>query len=344
VSEAAPAVSVVIPAFNAREGIGHALASLYRQKLEEPLEIIVVASGSDGCAEYLEGSHPSVRVVQSRGRLLPGPARNAGVRAARGEIVAFASADTRAAPLWAGERLRVHRAGFDLVGGSILNGTPWSWIGTAGYLLEYSALLPVEALLRRQGIAHALSFSRSVFELVGEYPEDVLTGEDTIFNQRCLDSGLRLGFAPAAGLRHDNPTRLAEFLTHAANHGRGLAQCIERHDLSAAIRPSDASTLGRRIKSAATYTALGLFAKYRRIARYAPRWLPTLVLCTPLIVSASAVTAWSSLVELGVDRGAEGEDADPGERPGPRAISLNRLLRRSSAASEKRDEITRNRR
>jgi glycosyltransferase involved in cell wall biosynthesis len=289
---------VVIPAFNAKEKIGYVLASLYGQRLQETFEIVVVASGTDGCAEYLRERHPSVRVVQSPRRLLPGPARNAGVRAARGEIIAFASADTRATPLWLGERLRLHRAGFDLVGGSILNGTPKSWIGTAGYLLEYSALLPVKALLRQQVVAHALSFKRSVFDLIGEYPEDVVTGEDTIFNQRCLAEGLRLGFAPCAGLFHDNPRQFGEFLVHASNHGRGLAQCIEQHDLLTAIKPSDASTLGRRITSSSRYTAIGLLAKYRRIARYAPQWLPALIVSTPLIVVASAATAWSSLREL----------------------------------------------
>lgn len=293
--------SVIIPAFNARRQISQALASLYGQRLEEPFEIIVVASGTDGCAEYLRERHPTVRVVQSAKRLLPGPARNAGIRVAQGEVIAFASADTEATPVWLGERVRLHKSGFDLVGGAILNGTPTSWVGVAGYLLEYSALLPIEALLRQQAVAHALSFKRSVFELLGDYPEDVITGEDTIFNERCLAAGLRLGFAPLAGIFHRNPTQLREFLTHAAYHGRGLAQCVKRHDLPAAIKVDDAVAPGRRLIVTVKYTATGLIAKYHRIGRYAPRWLPILVVCTPLIALASAVTAWSSLREMRSD-------------------------------------------
>jgi hypothetical protein len=166
--------------------------------------------------------------------------------------------------------------------------------------MEYSALLPVEALLRQQDVAHALSFKRSVFEIVGEYPEDITTGEDTIFNQRCLAGGLRLGFAPRAGLYHDNPRALGEFLRHAAAHGRGLAQCIERYGLATSF--SDANVWSRwgRLAATSRYTALALAAKYRRVARYAPRFLPALLVCTPLITAGSAATAWSTLIQLRV--------------------------------------------
>ncbi|HET9152645.1 MAG TPA: glycosyltransferase [Solirubrobacterales bacterium] len=298
VSTARPAVSVVIPAFNARDLIGRALESLYAQEVDAPFEIIVVASGEDDCADYLREHHSSVRVHHRGDRMLPGRARNVGVRMALGEVIAFASADTRADRRWLSERLRLHREGCDLVGGSILNGTPHSWIGTAGYLMEYSALLPVEALLRQQDIAHALSFAHSVFELVGGYPEDIATGEDTIFNQRCLNAGLRLGFAPRAGLYHDNLRHLGEFLRHAADHGRGLAQCIERYNLATSFSVADASSLWGRAAATFRYTTLSLQAKYRRVARYAPRFLPALMACTPLIAAASAVTAWSTLNEL----------------------------------------------
>lgn len=297
-----PAASVVIPAFNARDVIGRALDSVYAQELDEAFEVIVVASGGDGCADYLRAHHPFVRVHESEDRMFPGPARNAGVRMAAGEVIAFASADTRAQPRWLAERLRLHRAGCDLVGGSILNGTPTSWVGTAGYLMEYSALLPVEALLRQQDVAHALSFTRSVFDTVGEYPEDIATGEDTIFNQRCLAAGLRLGFAPRAGLYHDNPRRLKEFLRHAAAHGRGLAQCIERYGLATSFSNADAGSPRGRVAATSRYTALALAAKYRRVARHAPRFLPALLACTPLITAGSAATAWSTLNQLRVDQ------------------------------------------
>src|SRR6266516_4814520 len=298
VSENRCVASVVIPAFNARKQIGSALVSLHRQTLDEPFEIIVVASGEDNCAEYIRQQHPSVQVIESPRRLYPGQARNAGVRAACGEIVAFASADTQAPPSWLAQRLAAHRSGCELVGGSILNGTPGSWVGTAGYLLEYSALLPVEVLLRRQDVPHALSFKRSVFELLGEYPEDVLTGEDTIFNTRCIDAGLSFGFAPPDGLMHENPRRLRDFLTHAAAHGRGLAQCIHLHGLPAAIEKSDASTAWRRTASTCRYTIAGLVAKYRRIVRFSPQWLPSLIISTPLILTASVVTAHACLNQL----------------------------------------------
>jgi glycosyltransferase involved in cell wall biosynthesis len=298
VKSASLAASVIIPAFNAREEIGPTLASLDSQTTEEPFEVIIVASGDDGCADYLREWHPSVRVVESRQRLYPGAARNAGLSAARGEFVAFASADTRASPGWLAARLAVHHDGYDIVGGSILNGTPDSWVGTAGYLLEYSALLPVDALLRKQEVPHALSFRRSLFDLIGTYPEDVRTGEDTLLNSRCIDTGLSIGFAAEAGLVHENPRRLNEFLAHASTHGRGLAQCIHRHDLPAVVKSSDTSTACRSMVSAYRYTVIGLLAKFHRIVRFAPRWVPQLIISTPLIAGALVVTVRSCLSEL----------------------------------------------
>jgi glycosyltransferase involved in cell wall biosynthesis len=49
---------VIIPAFNAREEIGPTLASLDSQTTEEPFEVIIVASGDDGCADYLSLNPP----------------------------------------------------------------------------------------------------------------------------------------------------------------------------------------------------------------------------------------------------------------------------------------------
>src|SRR6184192_3479033 len=88
-----PLASVVVAAYNSRKRIHCALDSLRSQDFEQPYEVIVVDSGSDGCADYVAATYPEVRVVRSARRLYPGAAWNAGVRAARGRYVALLADD-----------------------------------------------------------------------------------------------------------------------------------------------------------------------------------------------------------------------------------------------------------
>jgi glycosyltransferase involved in cell wall biosynthesis len=126
-----PLFTVIVLAYNSRNRVDIALRSLQDQDLDGEFEIVLVDSGTDGCAAYVTHRYPEVRIVRSPVRLWPGQARNQGLRAARGEFVAFLSDDTAAAPGWLSARLAVHRGGAQAVGGAITNGTPRSLIGTA---------------------------------------------------------------------------------------------------------------------------------------------------------------------------------------------------------------------
>ncbi|MBA2545256.1 MAG: glycosyltransferase family 2 protein, partial [Solirubrobacterales bacterium] len=133
-----PAASVIVLAYNSRGRIDTALASLRAQRFDEPYDVIVVDSGSDDCADYVAAAYPEVSVLRSERRLWPGAARNHGLRAARGDWVAFLADDSAPRPDWLSRRAGFHRRGFELVGGAVVNGTPGHPVGTAGYYLEYS--------------------------------------------------------------------------------------------------------------------------------------------------------------------------------------------------------------
>lgn len=87
-----PEVTVVIPAYNAAASIGDALESVFDQDFPD-LEVIVVDDGStDGTSDVVAAFGERVKLVrQSNGG--PGRARNAGIRAARGRLIAFLDAD-----------------------------------------------------------------------------------------------------------------------------------------------------------------------------------------------------------------------------------------------------------
>jgi glycosyltransferase involved in cell wall biosynthesis len=87
-----PTVSVVIPAFNAAWCVRKAIDSVLAQDYHD-FELIVVDDGStDDTAAVLASYGASIRVIsQTNGGM--SSARNAGIRAARGEFLAFLDAD-----------------------------------------------------------------------------------------------------------------------------------------------------------------------------------------------------------------------------------------------------------
>ncbi|HMP72682.1 MAG TPA: glycosyltransferase [Kiritimatiellia bacterium] len=87
-------VSVVLPVYNRREGIERALVSVVGQAGPE-VEVVVVDDGStDGTAEWLGcWDAPQLRVIRLERNGGQAAARNAGVKAAGGEWVAFQDAD-----------------------------------------------------------------------------------------------------------------------------------------------------------------------------------------------------------------------------------------------------------
>ena len=86
-----PFVSVVVPTYNACRFLPGAIASVRAQNYQ-PLEIILVDDGSTDDTQQLVRNWNDVRYV-SQPNQGPAAARNTGIDAARGEILAFLDAD-----------------------------------------------------------------------------------------------------------------------------------------------------------------------------------------------------------------------------------------------------------
>jgi glycosyltransferase involved in cell wall biosynthesis len=94
-------VSVVIPLFNGERFLAQAIESVAAQTLP-PGEIIVVDDGSTDAGPAIAGSFPGVRVIR-QANAGGAAARNAGIGAARSDLVAFLDQDD----LWAPRKLEV---------------------------------------------------------------------------------------------------------------------------------------------------------------------------------------------------------------------------------------------
>lgn len=127
----APAVSVVIPAYNRAGTLPAAIASVLGQTWQD-LELIIVDDGSsDDTVEIACATEdPRIRVVQHKTNGGPSVARNTGTQIARAPLVAFQDSDD----IWLADKLAAQTATFDDPAvlasycGMIITGTP----GAAG--------------------------------------------------------------------------------------------------------------------------------------------------------------------------------------------------------------------
>jgi len=93
-------ISVVIPAYNAANSIGKAIASCMRQTLQ-PYQVIVVDDASNDNTSEVVMQHTGVFLITLDKNSGPSTARNEGWRAATGDIIAFLDADDE----WHNEKL-----------------------------------------------------------------------------------------------------------------------------------------------------------------------------------------------------------------------------------------------
>ena len=101
---AAPVISVVIPHLNQPQMLARCLASLMAGT-RPPDEVLVVDNGSATLPVAVCAAYPMVQLL-AEPVPGPGPARNRGVAAARGDILAFIDADCLADPEWLAQALR----------------------------------------------------------------------------------------------------------------------------------------------------------------------------------------------------------------------------------------------
>jgi glycosyltransferase involved in cell wall biosynthesis len=101
-AEPRPQISVVIPAYNEEKYIGATIENVkqaikeYQTKYSSTIEIVVVNNNSSDRTEAVAREHGARVVFEGKNQIAA--ARNAGGRAARGEIVAFLDADDHISP------------------------------------------------------------------------------------------------------------------------------------------------------------------------------------------------------------------------------------------------------
>lgn len=183
-------ISVIMPCFNAAPQVSEAIGSVLGQTYEK-VELLVVDDGStDGSPDIvaaLERQHPGRLRQFFTSRVGPYPARNHGLRAARGEYVAFLDADD----WWLPETLeKLCQALVEREADIAYCG--WQNVGeevsSAPYVPPaYEKADPVEAFLRScPWPIHAALSRRSVVDALGGFSERRFSSMDYDFWLRAL--------------------------------------------------------------------------------------------------------------------------------------------------------------
>ena len=215
-------ISVAITVRNEERHVRQLLDSLLVQ--EGPFEVVLVDAESHDrtfeiASQYAQRRPDLFRVLRRAGSR--GNGRNAAVRAARGEFVAFVDGDCFADPAWL-RTLREALRSAPIVAGRTVNiGRP-----------RYSELERVELYQSGFDVTYPscnLAYRRDLFERLGGFDPRFVTAEDIDLNLRAVRSGAAIGYREDAIVRHHMRTTFLRFLYQAFWNGYGRKQLTEKH-------------------------------------------------------------------------------------------------------------------
>jgi GT2 family glycosyltransferase len=226
-----PRVSVVVASYNGAATLKACLESL--RNLNYPdYEVILVDDGSTDSTPQLAGQFPNIRSFRHHTNLGLSVARNTGIAAATGEIVAFTDADCRADEDW------LYYLVADLVTGE------FAGVGGPNLLPPDDSPTAAAVMVSPGGPAHVMLTDREAEHIPGcnmafwKTALDALGGFDPIFRKagddvdicwRLQQAGLKIGFSPAAFVWHYRRSTLGAYLKQQRGYGEAEALLVRKH-------------------------------------------------------------------------------------------------------------------
>jgi O-antigen biosynthesis protein len=283
-------ISVVVASYNGERTLEACLESL--EKLNYPdYEIILVDDGSNDATPQIASKHPRIRYFRHEQNLGLSTARNTGIAAATGEIVAFTDADCRADEDW------LYYIAVTLMRGSYVG------IGGPNLLPPEDSPVAAAVMVSPGGPAHVMLTDRyaehipgcnmafyksALLECGGFDPLFRRAGDDVDVCWRLQQAGHQLGFSPAAFVWHYRRSTIREYLKQQYGYGEAEALLVRKHpEYFNAIGGSlwrgriyTASSFGVLVRPPIIYR--GLFGSAAFQTLYASAPAVTLMLCTTL--------------------------------------------------------------
>ena len=224
---APPSVTVVICTYNGARTLEQTCAAVARVEYPD-FHVIVVDDGStDGSADIARQFGFTVISTENRGL---SAARNTGLEAASGEIVAYLDDDASPDPHWLLYLVDTfERTGWAAVGGPNL---PVPGDGAVADAVAVSPGNPTHVLVSDREAEHVpgcnCAFRAEVLREVGGFdPRFRAAGDDVDTCWRLLDAGHRIGFSAAAMVWHHRRPSVGAYLRQQRGYGHAEAE-LER--------------------------------------------------------------------------------------------------------------------
>ncbi len=240
-------VSVVIPAHNAQQTIGEAVAqSLAQAKGPMEVDVVVVDDGSnDNTAKVAQSAGATVVRQENAG---PAAARNRGWESANGQFICFTDSDCIPRAGWIENLLD----GFTdqqvgAVAGSYDIANTSSWLARWVHQEIMERHKRMGSFVRAFG-SYNVAIPRYVLQATGGFDPVYrrASGEDNDLSYRIIKEGWRIAFRPQAKVAHYHPERLWQYLMQQYRHGFWRAKLYKDHpDM---IRGDDYTRLRDRLE------------------------------------------------------------------------------------------------
>lgn len=262
-----PQISVVIPAFNEENRVVSQLQALQKQTFTGAWEVVVADNGSTDrtaavVAEW-QGKIPELRVIDASRAQGVNVARNEGVRASEGEMVAICDADDQVHPRWlqamhrallraptVAGRLEIERVNSP----EALAARPW----------RFNALEPALGFLP-YAVGANCAFRRTVFDAIGGFDETFRGGcDDVDFFWRAQLAGYDLAFAEEAAVDYYFRSEFRHTLRQIRTQASQEPLLYLKHRRNGMPRPSVSYALRRWVTFVAVLPSFAVSARQRR--------------------------------------------------------------------------------
>jgi glycosyltransferase involved in cell wall biosynthesis len=225
-----PKVSIVVCSYNGARTLHDCMTSL--QDLHYPeYEIILVDDGSKDDTQEIMQQFPRVQNIRQKNRGLS-VARNVGIAAGTGEVIAFTDSDCMVDRDWLYFLVQtLLSSNFAAVGGPNISPPATDWIQATVGVAPGS---PSHVLLTDTIAEHVpgcnMAYHKWALEMIGGFdPEYRKAGDDVDVCWRLMQSGYQIGFSPAAVVWHYRRFEVRTYFSQQVGYGEAEAMLRYKH-------------------------------------------------------------------------------------------------------------------
>ncbi|MFB2837569.1 glycosyltransferase [Floridanema evergladense] len=235
-----PKVSVVVPIYNGENDLADLINCLKSQTypIEQVEYFLVDNASSDRTSTIIQNAaqnFPKIHYLAETKIQSSYAARNTGIRAASGEIIAFTDADCRPQPQWLTELiLPFQDANIGIVAGEI--------IGLPGKTILEKYAEKQDVLSQKYTLQHPfcpygqtanLAIRKEIFTQIGLFRPYLTTGGDADICWRIQrETNWKIHFAPNAIIQHRHRSTLSEFQSQWRRYGKSNRYLHELYGIS----------------------------------------------------------------------------------------------------------------